>query len=225
MSVVVNKAPRLAIASEELDRWRKVPVSVIVDLDVSIRQIDSSVRLLQPRELAASDTQPILFGSAITAHCEPPDFGAVLHAIDHVGRGDVLVIAAQGSISHAMIGEILGGQLRANGAAGVVCDGPVRDTASMSGWNDFPVYCSSINARGPVGATRGIVNGSVMIAGCEVKPGDVIVGDADGLAVLSEKQLHDWIATAEARLETEANWERRLAGGESVSEVFELPIV
>ena len=223
MSVTVANAPKFALPSNELDRWRKVPVSVIVDLDVSIRQIDPAIKLLQKSGIPSSNTQPILFGRAITAYCEPPDFGAVLHAMDHVNKGDVLVIAANGSSSHAMIGDILGGCLSAKGVAGVVCDGAVRDTANMSGWSDFPVYSASINARGPVGAELGTVNDSVLIAGCEVKPGELIVGDMDGLAVLSEAELHTWIEAAEARLEQEAEWARRLASGESVSAVFELP--
>ena len=70
----------------------------------------------------------MLFGRAVTARCEPPDFGAVLRAVDRVGPGEVLVIAAGGVESHAMIGDVLGGHLRAKGAAGIVCDGAVRDT-------------------------------------------------------------------------------------------------
>ena len=61
------------------------------------------------------------------------------------------------------------------------------------------------------------------IAGCEVRPGDLIVGDADGLAALSDEDLRTWIGAAEARLETEAGWVRRLASGESVGAVFGLP--
>ena len=223
MSVTTSEAPVFTLPSDELDRWRDVPVSVIVDLDASIRQVDPSIKLLQTRGQVDSGARPVLFGRAITARCEPPDFGAVLHAIDHVGKGDVLVIAAGGSSSHAMIGDILGGHLRAKGVAGVVCDGAVRDTANLSGWSDLPVYHSSVNARGPTGATRGIVNETVTIAGCEVRPGDLIVGDLDGLAVLSEADLQTWIDAAEARLAKEADWASRLAGGECVGAVFDLP--
>lgn len=225
MNVTVKSAPAISLPADELDRWRRVPVSVIVDLDVSIRQIDPSIRLLQTGTQARGDAQSILFGRAITARCEPPDFGAVMYAMDEVGKGDVLVIAANGSGSHAMIGDILGGHLRARGAAGVVCDGAVRDTASLANWRDFPVFCAAINARGPVGATRGAVNEPVEIAGCEVRPGDLVIGDADGLAVLSDKDLQTWIDAAEARLETEADWARRLGSGETVQSVFGLQSV
>ena len=223
MSVDVRNAPKSALPAGELDRWRKVPVSVIVDLDASIRQIDPSIRLLPAAGRASGDARPVLFGRAVTARCEPPDFGAVLHAMDRVGPGEVLVIAAGGVASHAMIGDVLGGHLRAKGAAGIVCDGAVRDTRTLASWSDFPVYCASINPRGPTGATRGTVNEPVTVAGREVRPGDLIVGDADGLAALSDEDLRTWIGAAEARLETEAGWVRRLADGEGVGAVFDLP--
>ena len=230
MSVTIHKAPSFSLSSGELDRWRRVPVSVIVDLDPNLRQIDPAIALLQSRvqthehsHLSADNiAQPVLFGRAITARCEPPDFGAVLHAIDHVGKGDVLVIAADGFRSHAMIGDILGGHLRNKGAAGCVCDGAVRDTAALAGWYDFPVFCNAITPRGPVGALCGAINETVMIAGCEVRPGDLVIGDADGLVVLSEDDLRSHINAAEARLDQEAQWARRLASGETVRAVFGL---
>lgn len=224
MSVTISGIPTSSLSADERDRWRRIPVSVAVDLNDSIRQIDPAIHLLQERSLLKAGGEPVLFGRAVTVRCEPPDFGAVLYALDHVGHGDVLVIAAAGFADNAMIGEILGGHLRSLGAAGVVCDGAIRDTATLANWSDLPVYCRSITARGPVGADRGAVNVPVMIAGTEVKPGELILGDADGLAVLSDEELRTWIDAAEARLETEANWARRLSKGESVAAVFNLPV-
>lgn len=203
---------------------------MIVDLDPGLRQIDPDIALLQsrvqahtlPQTVDDNSMQPMLFGRAVTARCEPPDFGAVLHAIDHVDQGDVLVIAADGFRSHAMIGDVLGGHLRSKGVAGCVCDGAVRDTAALASWYDFPVYCKAVTPRGPVGAVCGAVNEAVMIAGCEVRPGDLIIGDADGLVALSEDDMCSFIEAAEARLKQEAEWARRLADGESVKAVFGL---
>ena len=230
MSVTVNEVPSLSLTTSELDRWRQIPVSVIVDLHTDLRQIDPSIALLQSRVRtltqgktrlpSANGAQPVLFGRVITARCEPPDFGAVLHAIDHVNEGDVLVIAADGFKTNAMIGDILGGHLRNKGAVGCVCDGAVRDTATLAGWYDFPVYCNAITPRGPVGAECGAVNDTISIAGCEVRPGELIIGDSDGLVVLSEDELRIHIDAAEARLDQEATWARRLASGETVRTVF-----
>lgn len=217
MSVTLHTCPLNPIPPSLLDAWRKVPVSVVVDLDESIRQIDPAIR---PLRVAGS--QPALFGRAVTVHCEPPDFGAVLHAIDVAGKGDVLIIAAGGDSQNAMIGEILCGQLRTKGAAGIVCDGAIRDVKTLGRWTDFPVYSRSVTPRGPVGAAHGFINGPVMLAGIEVHPGDLIIGDDDGLVALSEQDLKAWIMAAENRIKTEDTWAARLADGETVGEVFGL---
>lgn len=230
MTIAISKTPAFSMPASEIDRWRKVPVSVIVDLDPALRQIDPAIGLLQSPVLThtqnanrvETNTQPVLFGRAVTARCEPPDFGAVLHAIDHIGKGDVLVIAANAHTDHAMIGDILGGHLRNNGAAGCICDGAIRDSAALAAWYDFPVYCRAVTPRGPVGYDHGAVNDTVKFAGCDVRPGELVIGDADGLVVLSEEDMQTWIGAAEARLEQEAQWARRLSSGDSVKEVFGL---
>ena len=111
MPVTIHTAPALDLTPAEIDRWRAVPVAVAVDLGRDIGQIDPAIRPLRP-----AGRQPRLFGRAVTAFCEPPDFGAVLHAVELAGPGDVLVIAAAGHAETAMIGEILGGHLRRRGA-------------------------------------------------------------------------------------------------------------
>lgn len=217
MSITLHTRPLNSTPQSLLDMWRKVPVSIVVDLDQSIRQVDPAIRPLR-----AAGAQPALFGRAVTVHCEPPDFGAVLHAIDVVGKGDVLVIAAGGFPHNAMIGDILCGQLRAKGAAGVVCDGAIRDVGTLGRWTKFPVYSRSVTPRGPVGAAHGTINGPVTIAGIEIHPGELIMGDDDGLVVLSDQDLEARIEAAEARIKTEESWATRLARGETVGEVFDL---
>jgi regulator of RNase E activity RraA len=87
------------LTDAEIAPWRSIPVAVAVDLARDIGQIDPAIRPLRP-----PGQQPPLFGRAVTALCEPPDFGAVLRALDEVGPGDVLVIAAQGVREVATIG-------------------------------------------------------------------------------------------------------------------------
>ena len=103
--------------------------------------------------LAPAGQQPPLLGCAVTAYCEPPDFGAVLHALEHVEEGDVLVIAAAGAREFAMIGEILCGHLRRRGGVGVVVDGAVRDVATLAGFSDFAVFARHITPLGPTASS------------------------------------------------------------------------
>jgi regulator of RNase E activity RraA len=121
-----------------------------------------------------------------------------------------------------MIGDILSGHLRQKGVAGVVCDGAVRDTGTLGGWDDFAVYSRWINPRGPTGADRGAVNLPVMIGGCRVAPGDLVIGDDDGLVSLAPQAVRSLVADAEAKLARETAWTQALATGKSAVEVFGL---
>ena len=217
MAVAIHKPPPSGPNAEALAPWRKIPVSIAVDLARDIGQIDPAIRPLRP-----AGQQPPLFGRAVTALCEPPDFGAVLHALDFVGRGDVLVIAAAGMPEFAMIGEILCGHLHARGASGVVCDGAIRDVASVAGLPDFAVFTRWITPRGPFGAERGAVNVPVIVGGALVTPGDLMLGDDDGLVALTPETLRTWLAAAQAKVAKEAEWIAALAAGKSVKEVFGL---
>ena len=201
----------------ELERWRPVPVSIVVDLNLEPVQIDPAIRPLMP-----PGQQPRLFGRAVTALCEPPDFGAVLHALEVIQPGDVLVIAVGGDAHTAMIGEILCGHVRRLGGAGVVCNGAVRDVATLAGWTDLPVFARHVTPRGPVGTGRGAVNVPVQFGGVTVSPDDLIIGDDDGLVALSPASIRDGIAGAEAKLALETEWEANLARGVAVGQVFGL---
>ncbi|MGE0120139.1 MAG: RraA family protein [Dongiaceae bacterium] len=218
MPVTIHAAPARDLTPAEIERWRSVPVAVAVDLGRDVGQIDPAIRPLRP-----PGRQPRLFGRAVTASCEPPDFGAVLHALDLVEPGDVLVIAAAGHAETAMIGEILGGHLRRRGGRGVVCDGAVRDVAALAGWDDFAVFARWITPRGPSSAERGAVNRPVVIGGSLVTPGDLVIGDDDGLVALSPAIVRARIADAEATLARETDWEASLAAGRSARETFGLP--
>jgi 4-hydroxy-4-methyl-2-oxoglutarate aldolase len=217
MPVTIHRAPASDLTPTEIDRWRVVPVAVAVDLGGDAGQIDPAIRPLLP-----AGRQPRLFGRAVTALCEPPDFGAVLHALDLVTAGDVLVIAAAGHAETAMIGEILGGHLRRRGGCGLVCDGAIRDVATLAGWTDLPVFARSVTPRGPSSAERGAVNLPAIVGGRLVTPGDLVIGDDDGLIALTPPTIRGRIADAEARLALEAEWQARLAAGRSVLDTFGL---
>jgi 4-hydroxy-4-methyl-2-oxoglutarate aldolase len=214
MTVEISTAAPGGLSDAEIALWREIPVAIAVDLSPE-SQIDPSIRPINP-----PGKQPRLFGRAVTVSCTPPDFGAVVHALEHVGRGEVLMIAAGGDGVTAMIGEILSGHLRNRGAAGVVCDGAVRDVATLSGWQDFAVFSRSITPRGPTSAEHGTINAVVMIGGRRVTPGDLVIGDDDGVVALAPETVRSRIGDAEARLAREGGWIKSLAAGRSVIETF-----
>lgn len=207
------------LTPEEIARWDHIPVAIAVDLVRESGQIDPAIRPLRP-----AGQQAKLFGTTVTVRCEAPDFGAVLHALEIIERGQVLVIDAGGYRDAAMIGDILSGHLRSKGVAGLVCDGAVRDVGTLGSWADFPVFSRWINPRGPSGADSGMINLPVKIGGVAVAPGDLMIGDDDGLVVLSPQNARSMIEEAEAKLAREAVWIEGLAAGKSVAEVFGLNI-
>jgi 4-hydroxy-4-methyl-2-oxoglutarate aldolase len=213
MTVTIHPAAA-SLTDAEIAPWRAIPVAVAVDLSPE-SQIDPAIRPINP-----PGKQPRLFGRAVTVAVTPPDFGAVVHALEHVGPGEVLMIAAGGDAVTAMIGEILSGHLRNRGAAGVVCDGAVRDVATLSGWPDFAVFSRAITPRGPTSAAGGTINAPVTIGGRRVAPGDLVIGDDDGLVALSPETVRSRIRDAEARLAREDGWIKSLAAGKSVVETF-----
>ncbi len=215
MSVDVVKIELPSTLTQE--RWRDVPVAIAVDIDAAACQIDPAIRPLRP-----AGKQPRLFGRAVTALCEPPDFGPVMHALDLMAKGDVLVISAGGDGETAMIGGILGGLLRDKGCAGLICDGAIRDVAELAAFDDFSVYSRSITPRGPVSFERGSVNTSVQFGGQEISPGDLILGDDDGLARLTPDMASAFYAHAADKMTLEEGWVKRLKAGETAKDVFGL---
>ena len=216
MTVTIHADPDDALTETEIQPWRNVPVAIAVDL-VPDEQINHLIRPINP-----PGRQPRLFGRAITVRCEPPDFGAVLHALDRVRPGDVLVIAANGIEHTAMIGEILSGHLKNLGAVGLICDGAIRDVATIASWSDFSAFTRAVNPRGPTSAVSGTVNSSVNIAGRQVSPGDLIIGDDDGLVALTPNTVRTRLADAKAKLALETEWVKSLAAGMSIIEIFGL---
>jgi len=216
MTITVHEPAVAPIDAGLLARWRAIPVAVAVDLAPE-RQIDPAIRPLLP-----AGRQPALFGRAVTARVEAPDFGAVVRAIGLIRPGEVLVIDAGGDRGTAMIGDVLGGHLHRIGAAGVVCDGPIRDVDGLAAMAGLAAFSRSVTPRGPVSAGGGAVNGAVAIGGCPVAPGDLVIGDGDGLVALCPADLARLIDKAEAKLVLEADWTARLAADEDPRAIFGL---
>lgn len=217
MAVRIHVRPENMVSDDEMELWRAIPAAVAADLSPDIGVIDPAIR-----PVGGIACQPRLFGRAVTAMCEPPDFGAVVQSLDFIRAGDVLVIAANGDCRNAMIGEILSGYLRKRGCAGILCDGAVRDVETLGGWSDFPVFARGIVPRGPASSEHGAINQRVTVGGCSVDPGDLIIGDGDGVVVLSPTAARTYLTAARDRLEKEAGWIKAFASGRSAKETFGL---
>lgn len=201
-----------------IDAWRVVPSAVAADRLQGRGHADARIRPVRP--LPPSVT---LIGSAVTAWCEPADYGPVHHAIAAAEPGDVIVIAAGGRRDAAMIGDLLGGAARLKGIAGVVVDGSVRDSGTFAQWNDFAVFSRWTTPRGPSSMERGSVNETVIFGGVSVSPFDLVIGDNDGLVFVPRSQVEALLEPCLARLAAEQKWETALVDGVSTVELFNVP--
>jgi RraA family protein len=121
-----------------------------------------------------------MLGFALTVRTRPGDNLMVHKAIDLAGPGDVIVVDAGGDLSNAIIGEIMVTLAKAKGAAGFIIDGAVRDSQAIAELG-FPVYARGANHRGPWKDGPGEINVPVVIGQQPIAPGDLVVGDADGV--------------------------------------------
>ena len=121
-----------------------------------------------------------MVGTAVTVHCRGGDNLLPLRAFDYCRPGDVLVVDAGGDLSNAVVGGIITAGAAMLGLAGVIIDGAIRDVAEIRE-REFPVYARGVNHRGPYKNGPGEINVPVCIGGMVVQPGDIIMGDQDGL--------------------------------------------
>jgi 4-hydroxy-4-methyl-2-oxoglutarate aldolase len=160
-------------------------------------------------------------GSAVTVLCGPGDNLMIHAAIAVVQPGDVLVVATSSESTNGMFGDLLAESCLAHGVAGLVIDAGVRDTAEIAAL-DFPVWSKAISAQGTSKTIAGSVNVPIVCAGALVSPGDVIVGDADGVVVVPRDTAAAVVAAADQRLVKEESTRARLKAGELGLDIYGL---
>jgi 4-hydroxy-4-methyl-2-oxoglutarate aldolase len=151
-------------------------------------------------------------GSAVTVSCQPGDNLMIHAAIEVCQRGDVLVVTTTSESTDGMFGELLATSCQAHGIAGLVIDAGVRDVADLTAM-DFPVWSKAISAQGTVKASPGSVNIEVVCAGALIRPGDVVVGDIDGVVVIKRELAAEVAALGRKRIEKEQQSRERLKAG------------
>lgn len=155
---------------------------------------------LQPYHRPGEKT---MAGTAITARSRGGDNLTYLRALEFCRPGDVLVIDAGGDLANAVVGGILTFYAGRIGLAGVVIDGAIRDVAEIRS-RDFPVYARGVTHRGPYKDGPGEINVPISVGGMVVNPGDILLGDQDGLLAIPPQDAAELIVKARGVLEAEA---------------------
>jgi 4-hydroxy-4-methyl-2-oxoglutarate aldolase len=144
----------------------------------------------------------------------------MLHvAVEMCQEGDILVLASISENDTGMFGELLATSLRSRGVVGLVIEAACRDVGELREM-DFPVWSKTVNAQGTVKATPGAVNVPIVVAGQVVNPGDVVLGDDDGVCVVPRLKAQEVLKASHAREEKEAATRKRLKAGELGVDIY-----
>lgn len=180
---------------------------------------EAGAGLLLPPEIRPIQQGIRLAGSAVTVMCLPGDNLMIHAAVEVIEPGDILVVTTKSPSSHGMFGELLAVSVRSRGCAGLVIDAAVRDVADLREMG-FPVWTRTVHAAGTTKTGLGSVNLKVDFAGIAVGPGDVVVADDDGVAIVERDRAREVLTAARQRLEKEEQTRSRLASGELGLDIY-----
>ncbi len=191
---IIKDFPRLSPAL--IERFRNIPASNVDDCLGRTAAIDPRIAPMGKGKL---------LGSAFTVRLPAGD-NLMLHAaMDLAKPGDVIMIDAEGALKPAIFGELMASYMRSRGIAGAVCDGAIRDRDALAEMDDFPVYARAAVPDGPLKEGPGEIGVPVMIGGKTVCPGDLIIGDCDGVIVVPAALAEETLPAAEAVVLKEAD--------------------
>jgi RraA family protein len=141
-------------------------------------------------------------GPAFTVEVRPGDNLMIHAALQLAQPGDVIVVDGKGDLSCALTGALMAAHAQKAGIAGFVIDAAVRDTDDCAK-GSFPIFAAGANPNGPLKGAAGRINWPVSLAGTTVNPGDLVVGDADGVVVVPRETAAEIVKGAQAKVDAE----------------------
>ena len=153
-----------------------------------------------------------LAGPALTVKARPGDNLMIHKALTMAQPGDVIVVDAGGDLTNALFGEIMMAIAIKNGVVGVVLNGAVRDSEEI-GEGHFPIYAAGVTHRGPYKDGPGEINVPIAMDGMLIRPGDLVLGDADGLLCVPYEDAETLLAATHKKMEQEKQMMTDIAAG------------
>lgn len=202
-----------SITAAQLDQLKRLGTATIHEAQGQRGAVDPRIAPLDPSMRLA--------GPALTVDIRPGDNLMIHYALTKARPGDVLVVDAKAFVDAGPWGDVLTFAAQQIGIAGLVIDGAVRDASQIVEMG-FPVFCRGLSIRGTNKHQPGKLNLPLILGGAAVRPGDIVVGDRDGLVVVAADEVPEVIAASAAREQKEAQMRARLAQGATMVELLGL---
>lgn len=186
-----RRAVELALARQFLD----IPVANVSDC---MARMAAGGPRLRPMHAGGR-----MAGPALTIKTRPGDNLMIHKALQLALPGDILVVDGGGDLTNALIGEIMTGDAMLQQLGGIVINGAIRD-ADWIAERDFPVFAAGVTHRGPYKDGPGEINVPIALDGMVIEPGDLVIGDGDGLLCVPFDEVESLLAAAQAKQEVEA---------------------
>lgn len=194
------------VAADWVARYRDIPVANVSD---SMHRMTAGGSRLRPMH-----RQGMLAGPALTVKARPGDNLMLHYALDIAEPGDVIVVDAGGDLSNALIGEMMVAYAIKRGVAGIVINGAIRDAANI-GAGEFPLFAAGVSHRGPYKDGPGEINVPIAIDGMVIEPGDLVIGDDDGLLCVPYDHVAEVYDRAAAKHAAEEKQMQQIAEGKN----------
>jgi regulator of RNase E activity RraA len=183
-----------AVSSSLVEQFRELPVANVSDV---------MSRMTGGPNLRPMHGGGVLAGPALTVKTRPGDNLMIHKAIDMAAPGDIIVVDGDGDLTNALIGELMLAHATYRGVGGFVIHGAIRDIAAIRAQH-LPVFAAGINHRGPYKVGPGEINYPIALDGMVVMPGDLMLGDDDGLLCVPYDDVETVLAAARAKGAAEA---------------------
>jgi len=174
---------------ELVTAFKSLPPANVADCMGRLCALSSQIKLL------SSPSSPIMAGVALTVKARPGDNLMIHKALNMAGLGDVIVVSNESDRSQSLVGEIMMTYAHFKGVSGLVFDGPIRDIDAISKM-DIPIYGTGTTPGGPFKDGPGEINVPIACGGIQIEPGDIILGDADGIIVIPKRDAAEILVTA-----------------------------
>lgn len=206
MNEKYNPLPKL-IPQELIERAKKLGTAELCD---GMEKLKIMRNGCMDASLMSLDSNKVLIGTACTVDTEDGDNFPIHVAIYSGKPGYVMVVAGKGYTERAYMGDLMGSAAEAVGLNGIIIDGCVRDKVGLSKLS-IPIYAKGFMQRSPYKRGPGEINTTVYCAGVKVTPGDLVLGDYDGITVIPRDRIEEVLTAAEKKDSYEINRRKTIA--------------